>query len=208
MVVLESMNSNVECLPSSEQLYPTMSLFNSVNEPYIIPPELSELDPDYHSSFTAGPSMLVTRKITSPSSVKSQSSKRAHNSDDHEKSSPKRVRGLTDDSEDDSEDDLLMSPMELTEKPYFISESDTDNDDDYTRVESDSTSIESDTSSTIDNYFIESSENESTVPEFDFIPHQQGGWVIDSAEAKSKWKKFAKKIGWSDEWLSSDLYYP
>src|ERR1700677_848869 len=92
MVVLESMNSNVECSPSSEQLYPTMSLFNSVNEPYIIPPELSELDPDYHSSFIAGPSMLVTRKITSPSSVKSQSSKRAHNSDDHEKSSPKRVR--------------------------------------------------------------------------------------------------------------------
>ena len=32
--------------------------------------------------------------------------------------------------------------------------------------------------------------------------------MIDSAEAKSKWKKFAKKIGWSDEWLSSDLYYP
>ena len=147
MVVLESMNSNVECSPSSEQLYLTMSLFNSVNEPYIIPPELSELDPDYHSSFTAGPSMLVTRKITSPSSVKSQSSKRAHNSDDHEKSSPKRVRGLT----DNSEDDLLMSPMELMEKPYFISESDIDNDDDYTRVESDSASIESDTSSTIDN---------------------------------------------------------
>jgi len=221
-------HSMISSVSEQDVVYPSVELFNKVDIPCAIPPEVSNLNQssshsvgikrkyELHTSLDEISSSLdeISSEMWSLSTYKKA---QHHTRDDHGNSTGVsntfcKVCDIMDHCEiasnvqinDSGNRELQVEPSNVLQFKLL----DSDDDDGGSSTDVDNYASDPAGISSTDGLVDEYSDSELAVPEFDFISHPYGGWVFDSPEAQTKWKCFVNKNKWFEECSSSNLHHP